>query len=196
MKHQALTATLLAWACSAALSFAAEPVNLVPNGNFEPGGAVAPEQGWELSPPAWQKQKGFTAEFAHVSGTPGGPFVNSWLQLTSSASTGTATATRLVALPAGTKQVRIVAKFRVDKIEVAAEPKWAGAFIGGAVLDAEKKKLGSMPNPAGLKKPTEGWVKVDYVMKLPAGAAFLQIVPGLYHASGDFAVDDLELHAL
>ena len=199
MKNQPCSKTVIAWLCSAALLSAAEPdapANLLPNGNFEPAKDGGMVQGWELPPKDWQAQKGFTAAILQEKDAAGTPVPNHWLSLTSSAPDLTVTASTTVALPPGTRSVRIAGRFRVDKLAVAATANWPGAFIGGSVLDAGKKKLGGLPTGFRFREATSGWVKKEAVLKLPEGAAFLLLQPGIFLASGDFAVDDLEISAV
>ncbi len=151
-------------------------------------------QGWELPPKDWQAQKGFTA--AILEEKDGAGAANHWLGLTSSAPALTVTASTNVALPLGTRSVRLAGRFRVEKLAVAATPNWTGAFIGGTVLDAAKKKIGGLPTGFRFREATGGWVKKEAVLKLPEGAAFLLLQPGIFLASGDFAVDDLEVLAV
>jgi hypothetical protein len=170
-----------------------QPANLLSNGNFEPAKDAGTVQGWELPPKDWQAQKGFTAEFVRDKE---GAMPNHWLGLTSSDPALTVTASTTVALPPGTRSVRIAGRFRVDKLTVAATPIWTGAFIGGTVLDAGKKKLGGLPTGFRFREATSGWVKKEAVLKLPEGAAFPLLQPGIFLAGGDFAVDDLEVYAV
>lgn len=189
--HQSI-AILLCGAFFAPLH-AAEPANLLPNGNFEPAAGSEPGKGWVFPEKGWQEKHGLTAGILASGETPP---ANHWLGLTARAADTACTASCTIALPPGTRRVRVSGRFRIDQITVAAEPKWAGAFIGGAVLDATGKKLGSIPTGFRLTAPTGGWVKKEGTLELAEGAAQLQLQPGLFHASGDFAVDDLELTVL
>ena len=193
MKSQLCSKTLIAWLCSVALLSAAEPAgpgNLLPNGNFEPAKDAEVVPGWELPPKDWQAQKGFTAAILDEKDAAG---ADHWLGLTSSAPELTVTASTTVALPPGTRGVRLAGRFRVEKLAVDTKQNWTGAFIGGSVLDAKKKKIGGLPTGFRFREATGGWVKREAVLKLPEGAAFLLVQPGIFLASGDFGVDDLEI---
>ena len=193
MKNHLCSKTLIAWLCSVTLLSAAEPAgpgNLLPNGNFEPLKDAEMVQGWELPPKDWQAQKGFTAAIVQEADAAG---ANHRLALTSSAPALTVTASTTVALPPGTRGVRLAGRFRVEKLTVDPKQNWTGAFIGGSVLDAKKKKIGGLPTGFRFREATGGWVKKEAVLKLPEGAAFLLVQPGIFLASGDFGVDDLEI---
>jgi len=194
MNLQPCPKTLIAWLYSAALLSAAEPAvpgNLLPTGNFEPAKEGELVQGWELPPKDWQAQKGFTAAIVEEKDAAG--TANHRLGFTSSAPELTVTASTTVALPPGTRGVRLAGRFRVEKITVDTKQNWTGAFIGGSVLDAAKKKIGGIPTGFRFREATGGWVKKEAVLKLPEGAAFLLLQPGIFLASGDFGVDDLEV---
>ena len=91
--------------------------------------------------------------------------------------------------------VRIPARVRVPEITVGTQLSWASLRDHPIFLDAERKQIGKPRPPIfySFTAPAKEWVEREINTPIPPEAAFIQVGPAMFNATGTIEVDDYQV---
>jgi hypothetical protein len=167
---------LLAWfvLCLASPVVAADPSNLLSNGDFEAGSSDSPTDWPTPAGVSWQEDEG--NHYLHVEADPARMI----------------TVYREFPLRTQHTALRLSFRVRVNKLE-RGKANWHDGRIILDFKDAQGTKLkgGSHPSFHG---STNGWVEKTVELLVPPGATKLEVMPAMFQAqSGSYDLDDVQL---
>ena len=168
MRFSLLCLTLALLSTPAFAADAPNAASLVANGNFELDSKSA---GW---PDGWGKAApGLTWEAENGK---------HFLRLVSQTPGQTLMAYREVPIPPGTKGIEIAFRYRTAGVVRGAQP-WFDARSMFHFLDAQRKNVQPEPKPMVFSAKAAAWTEVTQNVKIPEGAAALQMMPSLFQAA-------------
>ncbi|MEO5715478.1 MAG: cellulase family glycosylhydrolase [Luteolibacter sp.] len=158
---------------------AAEPVNLISNGNFETDGKA---DGW---PDDW----GHLKENGSWESEGG----NHFLRMKSTVPGKLVMLQRTLAIPAGTKALELTWRWRVTDLK-PGKLMWNDARILMELVDASGKKVPPQPGPPYSRGTKDGWQTKSVSFLVPESAVSLKLMPSLFQVTrGTMDLDDLVL---
>ena len=155
---------------------------LIDNGDFESGKDNWPRSFERSANVSWESENvdGATNQFLHLQQLKAGEFTHLY---------------HLVPLPTQTPRVELQFRFRTLGVQRGREPYYDARFIFHW-RDAQRQPLKIEPQPSSVTLPDDAlqWTEKSVSFEVPAGAAFLEIMPALFQTqSGALDIDDLRL---
>jgi hypothetical protein len=155
----------------------AEADNLVTNGDFSKLNAVEYAVGWS-------SDSGQGVRFEAEAG-------QSFLAIENDNAKKQITIKQTIELDPSIKHLTLSAKLRSSEL-VVGEKYWQAGRIGVLFLDKQGETI-EWGKGLRIGEPTDGWQQLSIDNEVPAGTAAVTLYPGLFFATGDLQVTDIEL---
>lgn len=153
--------------------------NLLKNGDFE-----SPDESWtHIS----------TKEGATIKEEGGNHFLNITTQ--SNDQVHSRSSEQTINVGAG-QWLQLTGKIRVNAVEPDGGATWHNARVQLTWKDEANKEVSPWPPSPEHNSPTDGWKEFKTFLKVPQGAAKLQVAPAIFLARGNADFDDLVLTAV
>ncbi|MBC8008830.1 MAG: hypothetical protein H7067_01875 [Burkholderiales bacterium] len=190
-----LLASLLALVASAR-------ADLVPEGRFESGlNAQGVPKGWVIDPPGWKNSPHLSFNFlSEARDSTEGAGENHFVRLGNTAVPDEESVFRLAlvkTLPSPAPS-RLTLGWRVRAaIEATSRVNgWSSVQLTIRFLDDKGQQLSEQAELFRLVRSTQGrWIQREITVAVPAGAAEIELLPGLYLVRGSVDFDDITVSA-
>lgn len=185
--------------------------NAFPEGTFDLGIQTTTDPKTNGLPVGWEFLDGRTSGFPGVTfstGTfEGSKFArlinnntspDAWAEEMKAAGVGGAAVGLRAVIPIPNSRpthVRLSARVRVPEVTLGTQLSWASLRDHPIFLDAQRKPIGKPRPPIfySFTAPVKDWVEREVSAPIPPEAAFIQIGPAMFNATGILEVDDYQV---